>query len=140
MAIGNEPKIERNEKLAYELLCADDEKNNQMILERVLGPMYSSVKVVASGDILLAEIQATPSCACVVSDNNMPGMKGIEILETLRKEGNHVPFVLWSGDGDSDSTLVSRVLALGGIFLGKPCPIADLRSTVKQAIEAKENH
>jgi two-component system response regulator FixJ len=37
---------------------------------------------------------------CVLSDIRMPGMSGIDLLETLRREDVHCPVVLITGHGD----------------------------------------
>ncbi len=37
---------------------------------------------------------------CVLSDIRMPGMSGIELLETLRRQGGRCPVVLITGHGD----------------------------------------
>ncbi|MHC1610533.1 MAG: HEAT repeat domain-containing protein [Candidatus Methanospirareceae archaeon] len=36
----------------------------------------------------------------VVSDYKMPGMNGLEFLEELRKRGNDVPFIIFTGKGE----------------------------------------
>ncbi|MHC1635335.1 MAG: response regulator, partial [Candidatus Methanospirareceae archaeon] len=36
----------------------------------------------------------------VLSDYKMPGMNGIEFLEELRKRGNNVPFIIFTGKGE----------------------------------------
>ena len=36
----------------------------------------------------------------VVSDYKMPGMNGIEFLEKLRREGNGIPFIIFTGEGE----------------------------------------
>jgi len=41
----------------------------------------------------------TGSFDCVVSDYEMPGMDGIELLETVREEYPDLPFILYTGKG-----------------------------------------
>lgn len=36
----------------------------------------------------------------VISDYMMPGMNGLEFLDTLRKNGNDIPFIIFTGRGD----------------------------------------
>ncbi len=36
----------------------------------------------------------------VVSDYKMPGMNGLEFLEELRKKGNNIPFIIFTGKGE----------------------------------------
>ena len=35
----------------------------------------------------------------IVSDYDMPGMTGIELLKTIRSSGNHTPFIIFTGKG-----------------------------------------
>ena len=36
----------------------------------------------------------------VISDYMMPGMNGLEFLDTLRKKGNDIPFIIFTGRGE----------------------------------------
>lgn len=36
----------------------------------------------------------------VVSDYKMPGMSGMEFLEVVRREGNNIPFIIFTGKGE----------------------------------------
>ena len=38
----------------------------------------------------------------VVSDYKMPGMNGLEFLEELRKKGNDIPFIIFTGKGEEE--------------------------------------
>ena len=48
------------------------------------------------------EIVADRPPDCIVSDYNMPGMDGIEFLETVRNEYSELPFILFTGKGSED--------------------------------------
>jgi PAS domain S-box-containing protein len=39
---------------------------------------------------------------CIVSDYNMPGMDGLELLEAVREEYADLPFVLFTGEGSEE--------------------------------------
>lgn len=47
----------------------------------------------------------------VVSDYSMPEMDGIDFLEKLRSEGNDVPFIILTGQGEEDVAM--RALNIG---------------------------
>lgn len=42
------------------------------------------------------------SIDCVVSDYDMPQLDGIELLRSVREEGNDVPFILFTGKGSEE--------------------------------------
>jgi PAS domain S-box-containing protein len=45
------------------------------------------------------DILSSESFDAIVSDYDMPGMNGIEFLSVLRKMGNNIPFILFTGRG-----------------------------------------
>jgi len=47
---------------------------------------------------------------CVVCDHDMPGMNGIEVLETVREEKPDLPFIIFTGKGSEEvaSKAISR--------------------------------
>ncbi len=47
----------------------------------------------------------------IICDYQMPGMDGLELLEKLRREGNSIPFIIFTGRGRED--VVIRALNLG---------------------------
>jgi PAS domain S-box-containing protein len=57
-----------------------------------------TVETATSADEGLDRIR-TGSFDCVVSDHEMPGMDGIELLEAVREEYPDLPFILYTGKG-----------------------------------------
>ena len=57
------------------------------------------------------ELLAEEPVDCVVSDYDMPGMDGIELLEAVRDVEPELPFVLFTGRGSED--VASRAISVG---------------------------
>jgi CheY-like chemotaxis protein len=76
----------------------------------------------------------------VISDYQMPGMGGIELLKAVRSKGSNVPFVLFTGRGREDVAVAA--LNLGADFYiqkgGDPtAQYAELRNAVIHAVQMK---
>lgn len=57
---------------------------------------------------------------CVVSDYDMPGMDGIDLLETVREEYPEIPFILFTGKGSEE--IASHAISAGVTdYLQKRC-------------------
>jgi two-component system response regulator FixJ len=50
---------------------------------------------------------------CLILDVHMPGMSGIELLETMRRDGNAPPVIVISGR--MDAAIRKRALAAGAL-------------------------
>ena len=77
------------------------------------------------------------AASAVVTDLDLPGMSGFELIGHLRRQPQHarLPVVVISGDGDPGTP--ARVLALGAdAFFAKPYSPAEVRQKVEQLIDA----
>jgi FixJ family two-component response regulator len=69
---------------------------------------------------------------CIVTDLQMPGMSGIELLELLRKQGNPMPLILMTAF--PETSLRKRALQGGAsCFLSKPFEANELLRCLRQA-------
>ena len=69
---------------------------------------------------------------CIVTDLQMPGMSGIDLLEQLRRDGNRLPLILMTAF--PEATLRKRALQGGAsCFLSKPFEANDLLRCLRQA-------
>ena len=79
-----------------------------------------SVELFSSAAAFLRDCDAAEHCnGCLLLDLHMPGMTGIELLESLRLAGNSIPTILMTGR--SDSALSDRAERAGIVaLLNKP--------------------
>lgn len=69
---------------------------------------------------------------CVVSDLQMPGMNGIELLEQLRRQGSALPLIMMTAF--PEEALRRRALQGGALcFLSKPFEANDLIRCLRHA-------
>ncbi|MCG5239187.1 response regulator [Azospirillum doebereinerae] len=77
-----------------------------------------------------------PEAVLVLSDINMPGMSGLDLLERLRSELPTVPVVMVTAYGDTENR--QRALEIGATDLvTKPVDFAALKKLVNSVIARK---
>jgi two-component system, response regulator, stage 0 sporulation protein F len=76
-----------------------------------------------------------PEIVAVLSDINMPGMTGIDLLETIRQEWPAIRVCMITAYGDADTE--ARVREMGaGAFMTKPVDFARLRRQLAETLAA----
>lgn len=84
------------------LLVVEDEIHLQDIIKKRLVKAGYSVDACGDGQEALDYLRLSPYDA-VILDIMLPGLSGIEVLKTVRREGNHVPVLfLTARDGIED--------------------------------------
>lgn len=118
------------------ILFVDDDANLLGgLLRTVRNERYQAVTA-TSGEQALA-LLASETVDVVVSDDQMPGMSGLELLTTVHQQHPEIVNVMLSGLA-SIGTVV-RALNQGQIFrfLIKPCGPDELRANIRQALAHK---
>lgn len=76
---------------------------------------------------------------CIITDLQMPGMSGIELLEQLRHDGNQLPLILMTAF--PEAALRKRALQGGAsCFLSKPFEANELLRCLTQASGSFPTH
>lgn len=117
------------------ILIVDDSKAMRMIVRRTLrqaGYGDHSIEEIESAQAALEGILASPP-DLVLCDWNMPGMTGIELLQTLRASGSQVKLGFVTSEGSEP--IRQKASAAGAAFLvTKPFTADDLRGAIGQAL------
>jgi CheY-like chemotaxis protein len=124
------------------ILIVDDEIELRETLAEQLKPLTVQVAAVtygleietaANGREALEKFD-TMAFDALMTDINMPGMNGLELLAALRGRGSDVPSIILTAFGDR--TRAAEAVRLGCFaFLEKPWKISILRKTVGRALE-----
>jgi len=91
------------------------------------------VRDYASAERFLENPESRPDCILV--DQHMPGMTGLDLLEILRARGDKVPALMMTGR--SDPALEPRAARIGVKVLHKPVPEEQLVLWIEQARQAR---
>lgn len=86
-----------------------------------------------SAEEFLLGTRADPDCLLV--DQHMPGMTGLDLLEHLRAKGVNTPALMMTGR--SDPSLEPRAARIGVKLLHKPVPEDQLVLWIEQARHAQ---
>ena len=86
-------------------------------------------------DRLAGEIQ--PTLAAVLSDINMPGMDGLELLAEIKQRFPDLPVVMVTAYGDHDRGRRARELRAFE-FLAKPVNFDQLKAQLRQLPDAAD--
>jgi DNA-binding NtrC family response regulator len=119
------------------VLLLDDEPNVTAGLKRALhSEPWKILTAATTGGAF--DILSREAVDVVVSDERMPGMSGSQFLSEVRKKYPHTIRMILSGQADLEAAV--RAINEGEVyrFLLKPCNPADLRITIRQAMEHKQ--
>ncbi|MEZ6115039.1 MAG: response regulator [Pirellulaceae bacterium] len=86
------------------ILVVDDSKAMRMIVIRTLkqAGFDDCVTLEASSGVEALEVIAKERPGLILSDWNMPEMKGIDLLKKLRADGNETPFGFITSESGED--------------------------------------
>jgi two-component system chemotaxis response regulator CheY len=72
----------------------------------------------------------------IVSDWNMPEMNGLELLQAVREEHPHMPFLMLTGHAGQELVLAARAARVNG-YVVKPFSTEQLRSKIAVTLGIK---
>ena len=116
-----------------ELLFVDDFESNLMLFKAHFGKDYN-VSVANSGEMAL-EILKQKKFAVILSDQRMPGISGIELLEIVKIEYPDTMRYILTANSDYETLVASIHKAEIYGFFNKPYDAREVRMSLNKAIE-----
>ena len=119
------------------ILLVDDDEDVLRGMRRVLQRLGHEVVAAGDGRQALRALEGDP-CEMVITDINMPGMDGIELILALRDRWPKVPIIAISGGGlmPKDLLLASAEILGAVTTLPKPVGVPELEAAVARALGA----
>jgi len=113
------------------ILVVDDEPIMQTLLQKIL--TRDGYRVLSAGDGKEAlDVMSREQISLVISDLQMPGMGGFELLKTLKEKHPHVAVIIMTAYGDTYS--VKDALLLGADeYITKPFKSLEISMIVERA-------
>ena len=120
------------------LLVEDDDEVRQVV-ELLLEPYVTNIVSVNSARAALGQLQNTPEAFdMLITDHEMPKMKGLELIQHLRNTGIPLPALVMSGNMQqfSPDSLGLSDLAV----LGKPFSEDELMNEIHSLVSVYQAH
>jgi DNA-binding NtrC family response regulator len=124
--------------MPYKIMIVDDEPANLRLLERLFRRDYTVVSA-ASGEEAL-QLLGQHDVALLITDQRMPGMTGIELLQLTASLRPHMVRIILTGY--TDMTALVEAINCGHVYkyMTKPWDNNALRLTVERALEHYETY
>ncbi|QTA82329.1 Two component system response regulator, sigma factor 54 interaction domain-containing [Desulfonema limicola] len=114
------------------VLIIDDSQSALFMLESHLSRWgYNTLKASSAKDAL--EILKKNSICLIISDQVMPEMDGIELLNVVKKLYEDIPFIILTGHGSIDKAVVSMKKGADD-YITKPYDSNELLAVIRRAI------
>src|SRR5437870_735522 len=119
------------------ILVVDDERSVRSYLSDFLSSCGYTVECAESGDQAVARLTAGYVPSLIVLDIVMPGINGIEALESVKKINASIPVIILSGAGQT-KTVVDAMKMGAADFLVKPFEEQELELAIENVVEKQK--
>ncbi|MGL1935832.1 MAG: sigma-54 dependent transcriptional regulator [Fibrobacterales bacterium] len=124
-----------NAQLKGSVLVVDDEPHIRKIVSLALSSLGITVFESPSGEAAL-EVVKEESIDVVISDLQMPGMNGDQLIVQLKEEQPHIQSIVITAYGDME-TVVKVMRAGASDFIAKPFENSELRTIVTKLLKGR---
>lgn len=121
-------------KIPGRILVIDDDRSARLLLERVLTRAGHSVTLVDTAEDGLLLLAAQPF-DLLVTDKNLPGIDGLEVLKQARAAQPRLRALLITGFPTPETQLAANDLGVHA-YVTKPFGVHDILDTCEAAIRA----
>ncbi len=119
------------------ILIADDSSSQRIILSNILKELEHEIETAGNGQEALEKIEANPP-DCMLLDNLMPVMDGVQTLEALQAKNITIPIIMLTAD--IQDWMRNQCLELGAtLFINKPVKLPQIQEALEQILSAPKN-
>jgi len=123
-----------SENKVFNILLAEDEPSNQLLMQKMLNLAGHSVTIAENGQEALNCLKANTYDACIF-DMQMPVMTGIEAIVTYKNENSEskTPFIMLTGNTEKE--VIEECLQAGvAMYLAKPIRSKNLLDAINYVL------
>ena len=132
MNVSPEGALDKNMKV----LVVDDFSTMRRIVKNLLRDLgFTNIQEADDGTTALPMLQGG-SFDFVVTDWNMPGMQGIDLLKAIRADANlaHIPVLLITAEAKKEQIIMAAQAGVNG-YIVKPFTAATLKTKLDKIFE-----
>jgi len=119
------------------ILVVDDERSMREMLEIFLGREGYEVNGYSSASDALADLAEDQNFDLIITDINMPGLTGLDLLRTVSQFEKDIPVIMITAYGSPDSAVES--MKLGAVdYITKPFRIEEIKARISAAVERRK--
>ena len=120
------------------IMVADDEPNACRVMEILLRKLGCEVCCAHDGHAVMARLENT-LIDLLITDLNMPGMDGLELLAALRKNGYAFPVIVITAYGTIENAV--SAMKLGAFdFITRPIDVDQIKLVIQRALKLNRIH
>ena len=122
------------------ILLAEDTPSMRKMEIKILKQLgFEQIIEAGNGSEAVEKLQAQPDIKLVISDWNMPGIDGLELLQWMRahKDFAAIPFLMASGQGDKKSVQIAVEAGASGTVT-KPFSPDEMKNTIEECFGIKK--
>ena len=118
------------------LMLVDDSATILLSISSILGKAGYSVEKAANAEDALKKFNAGVKINLLITDLNMPGMNGIELIREVRKLADYkfVPILFLTTESQQSKKLEAKAAGASG-WIVKPATADELLNTIKLVIK-----
>jgi len=123
----------RSSEVGHRVLIVEDEDKLRRVLELQLQSAGFEVEKASSAEEAFRKVDRAD---LILTDLRLPGMNGLELLESIRRQNSHVPVIVMTAFGTIEAA-VEAMKAGAADFLLKPFSLDHLMTVVSKALEVR---
>ncbi len=118
------------------IMLVDDSATILLSISSILGKAGYSVEKAANAEDALKKFNAGVKINLLITDLNMPGMNGIELIREVRKLADYkfVPILFLTTESQQSKKLEAKAAGASG-WIVKPATADELLNTIKLVIK-----